>query len=292
MKNKIIIIISMVITCVMVMLMPQYQNKPAHSTPDSNIVYYYYDNYLFENQSDNTPPETESQVIEESADAPVKKVIIPVLTYETSENTTSIIVSDNTTADSENTTSTDTSENTTVIGGGGGGGGVIVTIDVPDDGFDSGHEDYMPLAPTFNGTGSRMNVRKITSQYVEGEWEKVFYDDLDIDNLGEWDSENSRFIAKNNGYYFFFVHFGYHSTGTSGVGFWGGVFKNGLDGIMLAQNYGHQTNDSCPFGTMGGMVYLETGDYLEVYTSHFADETKLMQGNPQQNNFSVFSLSY
>jgi len=149
---------------------------------------------------------------------------------------------------------------------------------------------------------SKIRVGQTIEQVIpSGEkWYKLEYQNVEIDGLGEWDSENNRFVAEFEGDYFTYLNFNYHSVGKNSHPLWGGIFKNGCiytenKGQVIAQNYGHQSGNGCPWGKCAALVHMDAGDYLEAWTRNGCPKEQTTAANNQvdrmqDNNFIVFRV--
>lgn len=103
------------------------------------------------------------------------------------------------------------------------------------------------------------NMYRNSSHISSNSYTKVAFDTVLYDPSGSINIANSRIIAKQAGYYHFQGVCG--NTTASATNFYSAIYKNGVNAI---QGQG-QNGTTSPLVIASGDIYLNVGDYVELY---------------------------
>lgn len=113
---------------------------------------------------------------------------------------------------------------------------------------------------------SRVRVTKDDAQTItDATTEVIEYDDIDYDNLSEWDNTNHRFYPILSGYYRVKMMFNTASVAwTSGDSIFVGIYKNGTQYSRIGAYIFPATITDYGYVTGSDDIYLVAGDYIDL----------------------------
>jgi hypothetical protein len=146
---------------------------------------------------------------------------------------------------------------------------------------------YIP--PIGGGFESKVKAYRSTSySFSSGVTLKVALDAKLFDVLGEFDSANSRFVAKENGYYFVAAQVSFYLISAAGR-FITYIMKNGSTYTYTEQYCGGVNSN--PSILTCDIVYLDAGNYIEVYAFQNTGAAQTLRGGSMCTFLSIHRLS-
>ncbi|WP_309640551.1 hypothetical protein [Flavobacterium sp.] len=110
----------------------------------------------------------------------------------------------------------------------------------------------------------RTNLNADQSLTTAG-WQIVNFNTVVFDINTEFNTGTNRFVALKTGYYE--VNAGFHTNNQNNTQFYSiGIYKNGA---LYQQNSGNHSNAGPVSRTINGLVFLNIGDYLEIFAENY-----------------------
>jgi hypothetical protein len=144
--------------------------------------------------------------------------------------------------------------------------------------------------PSGGGSNSRVSAYLSANQTIpSGTATKVQLDTEVFDGNNEYDpTTNYRFTAANAGYYLVLANVLYYTYAANNLA-QGMIYKNDSS---IFQNTSHTGSTSGNLGiSLSAVVYLEAGDYIEIYTLQNTGGTRTLYGGAGKTSLFIHRLS-